>query len=270
MKRELLRFAICLMATAAAPGLQAAPTVYFGEDLGSGSAAASVNSFAARNQFLGQLLGNGLQNFESFAGGSLFPGCCSPISFDGSAITATVTGGTVRDAPLNQRFAMSGSNYLDTSFNQRITFSSPVAAFGVFVTDANERDNDPRTTTQNGQVLTPEQILARPFDTIDGIFRIVTERAPGVFEVLFDLGTFQALDSSALFAGIIDADNPFTNIILINGASGLDNAFQDGFGYDDLLIATADQLRVPEPGSLALLALATAFAATRRRQRRTT
>lgn len=250
-KRLLLTFV--LSATSFITNVNAAPTVFFGEDLAAGSAASIPNSLAARNAFVSQLASVGLQNFESLAGGSVFPGCCGPLSFTGSSITANLTGGQVRDAPFNARFAISGSHYLDSSFSQRLTFSSPIAAFGLFVTDANEIDNNPATATQNGQLLTQAQIDARPFDTIDGIFRIVTERSPGVFEVLFDSGTFPALDSSALFAGLIDAANPFTNVILINGASGLDVDFQDGFGYDDLIVGAA---RVPEPSSLALLGLA--------------
>jgi hypothetical protein len=255
MKTKLLAWSLALSATMAVTNVGAAPVVYFGEDLGAASAAAIPNSTAARNAFASHLSSYGLQNFESFAGDSVLPACCGPLTFVNSSITATITGGTIRDAPRNARFAISGTNYVDTSFNQRINFSSAVAAFGLFVTDANEIDNDPATATLNGELLTPEQILARPFDSIDGIFRIVTERSPGVFEVLFDSGTFQALDSSALFAGIIDAANPFTNVILINGASGLDVAFQDGFGYDDFMVATAAQV-VPEPGSIALLTLA--------------
>ncbi len=126
---------------------------------------------------------------------------------------------------------------------RRLTFSDPVAAFGLFVVDANELDNSSATATQNGQLLTQAQIEARPFDTIDGIFRIVTERSPGVFEVLFDSGTFPAPAATVLFAGLIDDVNPFTNIILVNGSSGLDVNFADGFGYDDMIVKAA---RVPE------------------------
>jgi len=251
MKAKGLIWALVFGTALASANISAAPLVFFGEDLAAGGPGGMLNSFAARDAFTGYLTGFGLQDFESFAGGTLFPGA-NPVTFTGSSVTGILTGGLVRDAPFNQRFAVSGTNYLDTPFNQRITFSSPVAAFGSFVIDANEVDNDPTTATKNGKVLTQAEIDARPFDTIDGIFRIVTERSPGVFEVLFSSGTFPAPNNSALFAGIIDVANPFTNIILVNGTSGLDDSFLDGFGYDNIMVATADQV-VPEPATMILL-----------------
>jgi hypothetical protein len=238
----------------------AAPIVFFGEDLGAGSAAAMPNSFAARDAFIASLGSYGTEQFEGFAGGSVFPDA-GALTFSGSTVTASISGGLVRSAPFNARFPVSGTNYLDTSFNQRITFSTQVSAFGLFVTDANELDNDPAAVTVDGQVLTQAQIEARPFDAVDGIFRIITERSPGVFELLFDGGTFPALDSSGMFVGIINSANPFSNVILINGASGLDLAFQDGFAYDDIIVGT-----IPEPATLALLCLGLAGLAVKNRK----
>jgi hypothetical protein len=243
--------ALLLAATLAQPA--AAADEFFGEDLGAASALALTNSNAARDAFLAGLTSVGTEGFEGFAGGQLFPSAGS-LTFAGSSITATITGGTVRDAPFNARYAVSGTNYLDSSFNQRITFSAPVAAFGLYVIDANELNNNPATATVGGQLLSPEQIAARPFDSVDGIFRIVTERSAGVFEVLFDGGTFPATDSSGMFVGLKDSANPFTNIILINGTSGLDADFQDGFGYDNLTVGTPSVVgAIPEPQTYALL-----------------
>jgi hypothetical protein len=241
---------LCLVATTVSIPALAAPTVYFGEDLNAGGPGNMPNSLAARDQFTGVLAGVGVEGFESYSGGQTFPGAGS-LNFAGSSVTATLSGGLVRNSPFNARFAVQGTNYIETSFNQRITFSTPVVAFGTFAIDANELDNNPATVTVNGQPLTQAQIEARPFDSIDGIFRIVTERSPGVFEVLFDGGTFPGGDSSAMFVGLIDTANPFSNIILINGTSGLDGAFQDGFAYDQMTVSAA----VPEPSTWGLVLL---------------
>ncbi|MCX7196532.1 MAG: PEP-CTERM sorting domain-containing protein [Proteobacteria bacterium] len=258
--RTLALLGLLGVCVAATPAMAAA--VYFGEDLGAGSAANMPNSIAARTSFLSNLASYGVEGLESVTttGGV---GSTSTLNFGATGVTGALSFlTTVRSVPFNARFAAEGSNYLDTSFNRRITFNTAAEAFGLFVIDANELNNNPASVTVNGQTLTQAEIEARPFDSVDGIFRIVTERAPGVFELLFDLGTFPALDSSAMFVGLIDAANPFTNIILINGASGLDNAFQDGFGYDGLIVGS-----LPEPGTLVLLGFGLAGLAASRRRR---
>lgn len=251
----------CLLATlsvasslALTPAL-AATTVYFGEDQGAGSPAAMPTSFAARDAFTAQLSSSGVESFESFAAGTdFFANAALQLNFAGTGVTASLTGGDVRNAPFNARFAVTGTNYLNTAFNQRITFNTPVSAFGLFVTDANETDNSPATVTVGGLTLTQQQIEARPFDSVDGIFRIVTERSPGVFEVLFDGSTFPARDSTGMFVGLVDGANPYANIILINGTSELDTQFTDGFGYDELTVGSVEQLApIPEPSTWALM-----------------
>lgn len=247
----------------------AAAQVYFGEDLNAGSPAGLTNSFAAQTQFTAQLSSIGTEGFESFvAGTQFFMNPSVGLNFAGSGLTATLTGGEVRDAPSVEglRFAVEGTQYLVTGFNQTITFSSPVDAFGLFVIDANEVNNDPASVTINGQTLTQAQIDARPFDSVDGIFRIVTERTPGNFELLFSGGTFPT-DGSGMFVGLINSANPFSNIILINGASGLDNRFIDNFGYDQMMVGT--MAPIPEPSTWMLMAAGLAGVAGLARRRRT-
>ncbi|MES2992316.1 MAG: PEP-CTERM sorting domain-containing protein [Pseudomonadota bacterium] len=247
---SLLGLATLVSALTASPALAA--DVYFGEDLTAGSAAALTNSVQARSSFVSALAGYGTESFETFAGGQVLP-VGAGLTFTGSSTTAVISGGLIRNVPFNARFAADGTNYYETDGNRRITFSAPVAAFGLFVIDANENNNNPATVTVNGQLLTQAQINERPFDSVDGIFRIVTERAPGQFEVLFDAGSFPAGDSSGMFVGLIDSANPFSNIILINGTSGLDGPFLDGFAYDGIMVGTVQMAAIPEPETYALM-----------------
>lgn len=262
--------ALSIVAASVCTSVLAAPTVYFGEDQGAGSAAGLNFSNNARAQFvyhvttiLGAQLGT--EDFDTLpVGTEFFNNPTDRLNFIGSGVTASLTGGLVRNAPYNARFPVSGEQYLDTSFNQRIVFDKPVVAFGLYVIDANETNNNPATVTVNGQTLTQQQIDARPFDSVDGIFRIVALRQSGQFEVLFDGGTFPSRDSSAMFVGLIDTANPFVDIRLINGTSGLDLAFQDGFGYDRMSVAAA----VPEPASWLMLGLGLGVAGIAARRRR--
>lgn len=259
----------CAIAAAvfAACAAQATPSVRFAEDLNAFSTAGMPNSFAARDAFVAGLSGVGKEDFESFTAGQTFPGLGS-LHFTGSGINATLSGGQVRDAAFSGRFAVDGAKYLDSSAILRLDFSAPVASFGVFVIDANENDINPFNVRVNGQQLSQQQIAARPFGTVDGVLRIVTERANGSFEVLLGAGTgasFPAGDSAAQFFGVTDITNPYTNIILVNGTAGLDAGFLDGFGYDQMLVAAA----VPEPEAWILWAGGVAALAAMARRRRT-
>jgi hypothetical protein len=246
------------------PAASAQTALYFGQDLAATSPALMPNAFGARNSFLAQLSGYATEGFESFAVGALPNGAL----FSGSGVSATITNGNVNNNPSDGRFPVEGAQYLSTTFNQRINFAAPVAAFGLFVMDANEVDNNPATVTVGGVTLTLAQIDARPFDSVDGIFRIVTERTPGVFETLYNgNGSAFPASTTGMFVGLINAANPFTNIILINGASGLDAAFSDGFGYDSLIAST--QLAaapIPEPSTWLLMALGLGVLTVKRRR----
>ena len=99
---------LTLLATAAAAvfsaGSASAYNVFFGEDLGLGEGtplpvASRVNSTAAQNSFLANLIGVGTETFEGFATGTgaplalTFPGA-GTATLGGTGAIATVTPGT--------------------------------------------------------------------------------------------------------------------------------------------------------------------------------
>lgn len=249
----------------AAGAALAAPVSFVGEDLGAGSAAAMPNAQAARTSFLAQLQTSATDSLENRPADSPV----SNLLFSGLGVIGSLSTPTlVRTTPSGGAFAADGSKYLATTGTRRISFSKPVAGFGLFVTDAGDHDNDPATVTIGGQPLDAGQLAARPYGgLVDEVLQIWTERAGGTLELLYGGGSLPAPSGSALFVGLIDAAQPFANIILVNGAAGLDSAWNDGVGLDRFTVGTAAPTSggtVPEPAGPALLALAAAAGVTRR------
>lgn len=223
-----------LLATAPA---EASPIFFFGEDLGAGGSLPVPNSAAAQASFLGNLVGVGVEDFESLSVGSQFP---LNISF--GADTATLTGTNtvantgVRNSAIAGRFAISGSNYLnvgtDDAASFTMSFSTPQAALGFYATDIGD------------------------FAGTLGI------RLDGAAPITVPHGS---ANGSALFWGIIDTANPFSTVTFVNIGGG---SFSDAFGFDDFTIGRVDQVRnVPEPFTGTLLGLALLGVARGRRQR---
>ena len=136
----------------------------------------------------------------------------------------------MRDSTENfSQFPVSGTRYVRAPLTLRIDFNRPVNAFGLFVTDYGEGTSD----------------LLRPGL---GRFRLLTERPPGQFEQFDPKHTYFAPKRSALFFGVIDATNPFTNVILENLDSTLDLPQRDSFGHDDMTVgftATSPSVVLP-------------------------
>ncbi len=140
------------------------------------------------------------------------------------ADTATMQGTNsltnVRSSPGSGRFAISGSKYVNCALGDTciLTFSAPQAAFGFFGTDIGDF---------SGQ-------LTLRLDGVDLINVPHSVNAPS---------------GSALYFGLIDTANPFTTIEFLNSGTG------DSFGFDNFTIGRIEQVRVPEPATLALLGL---------------
>ena len=126
----------------------ASPLVFLGEDIGPvsvGDLPTSIpNSIAAQNQFLSNLSGYSVEGFESFAPLTNFFTETDLRLFNGTTAEASVSGGLARDDLDRGRFPIEGSNYFhDRGYTRRLTFNSPIAAFGFFLIDYGEMDNNP-------------------------------------------------------------------------------------------------------------------------------
>lgn len=216
---------------------QAAPTIYFAEDTSTTQTVAGSLSSVARSNFLAGLTGVGNENFENYTLGSTAP---LSLTFPG-AITATLTGAGVLDNNASQgsggsnpgRWATSGTQFWEVSSGGAfgIALASPIAAFGFYGTDIGDFDN---------------QLIIDLTDTNGDITSLTVNHSLG-------------LDNNAnslLFWGFIDTTTTYTNILFRNAGSG-----GDTFAFDDMVVGSLDQVctgarcNVPEPGSLALLAL---------------
>lgn len=250
--RNSIRAACAVGATLAAMMVvpsHAAPVTFFGQDLNTGEAARLVtypNASGARTNFLSNLVGVGTENFESLATGAPVP---IALSFPGSAgaITATLSGsGFVSSLPgagtAAGRYPTSGTKFLQevnansgtTAFS--LTFSSAVAAFGFYGTD---------------------------FGDFNGVTSLDLIGANGTQNVSIG-NAINIPGGSLLFFGVIDAANPFTQVVFRNSnPSG-----GDFFGFDDMTVGDVQQV-VPTPDGgatfLLLSGVLFGFVALRRR-----
>jgi hypothetical protein len=236
--------AVVGMGLASSTATQAAPMIFFGQDLNADESvrlASFPNASAARASFLSNLTGVGTETFESFATNAAPP---LVLSFPGAG-TATLTGAgvfvnSVPSGTSAGRYPISGTKYVEgSSASLLVSFSAPVAAFGFYATDVGDF---------SGRITLT---LTRPSGT-------ETFTVPSAININ---------GGSVLYYGIIDAANPFTSVTFGNTAAG-----SDFFGFDDMTIGSVQQVTpVPEPTTLASMTLGAVllgFASRRARRRK--
>ncbi len=227
--------ALALSAALAGAQAQAAPTTFFGEDIGLGEntvLGATPNADAAQASFLGSLINPGVETFEGIASGTSGP---LGITF-GNGVTANLNGnglvqaladgttngfgryGITDDADDDERFwEANGDGFT-------ITFSEAISAFGFYGIDIGDFDGQVTATTVGGLDMT------------------------------FNVGNSIGISGgSVMFWGVVDPLLSFTSVTFGNTGSG-----DDYFGFDDFTIGLAEQVittPVPVPATLALMTL---------------
>jgi hypothetical protein len=212
--------------------------IFSGEDLNNSATtrlASTPNASAASAAFLGSLIGVGTETFESFAAGTSSP---LNLNFPGAG-TATLSGGNGRIESVGPgvtngfgRYPISGTNFWEVDAggggNFTITFGAPVAAFGFWGVDIGDFGGQVTLLLANGTAT--------------------------VLNVGNTQGSGGSTDGSVLFYGLIaqGAGELFTGITFQTTTGQ-----GDVFAFDDMTIGSLQQVRgVPEPASLALLAIA--------------
>jgi hypothetical protein len=208
---------------------QASAATFFGEDVADfgQNNTDRLESFPNATQqfeaFLSVLTADvGTEDFETFAIGTSNPA----LEFPGAGY-ATLTGaGSVLTPPsgqatFNGTYATSGSQYffVETREAFNISFSGPTAAFGFFAVDVGDFG---------------AQLLLE-FTHVSGAISSIP--------VDHSIGTDGSTSGSVFFFGQIDESDPFTQVQFSSGGGF------EGFAFDDMTIASVEQVVIPTPAS---------------------
>ena len=215
----------------------AAPTTFFGEDLGLGEStrlSSHPNADAARDAFLAQISNPGVEDFESFSDGAT-----APLVVDfGATGTATLQSpsGSIDEIPSGTdgvgAYPISGDKFWKTYSDFYITFSEPQSAFGFYGVDIGDYTGQLNITYEDGTATT----LTIPH----------TINCPG---------------GTVIYFGFIDTEQEFINVSFESSYGG------DQFAFDDFTIGTKEQIRpqaaptLTPIGLVALVSLLSAIAA---------
>lgn len=243
----------------AGPSL-AAPTVYFGLDNSAFPNPAPLST-AAHDQFVAAAGAGHLttQDYESATPGELAALTTGVLANGvGVSITRSVSGTDSRlritqGNGVFDTFATSGRQHLEMVSDQgttyfTATFDSPIDGLGFYLTDASDWIGTTGPVGHLFAVLTTVDNTTLDFDLTPG------------------LDPTTLVSGNRAFFGVLESSARFTSFAIRSDA-GIPAG--DALGIDDFMVALAPG-RVPEPGTLALAALASLSllgGAVRRRRR---